>query len=45
MLFHVNRQFTDTPESDGRVTGDDGSVRSLAVFSQWQPPAGGLASP
>ena len=32
MLFHVTWEFSDTTE--------DGIRRSLAVFSQWQPPAG-----
>ena len=32
MLFHVTWEFTDTTE--------EGSRRSLAVFSAWQPPAG-----
>ena len=32
MLFHVCWEFADTSE--------DGERRSLAVFSQWQPPAG-----
>ena len=32
MLFHVTWEFTDTSE--------EGTRRSLAVFSQWQPPAG-----
>lgn len=32
MLFHVTWQFTDQSEESER--------RSLAVFSQWQPPAG-----
>lgn len=32
MLFHVTWQFTDQSEEAER--------RSLAVFSQWQPPAG-----
>ena len=32
MLFHVTWEFVDTSE--------DGSRRSLAVFSKWQPPAG-----
>ena len=32
MLFHVTWQFADTSE--------EGSRRSLTVFSQWQPPAG-----
>jgi len=32
MLFHVEWEFVDTSE--------EGNRRSLAVFSQWQPPAG-----
>ncbi len=32
MLFHVSWEFIDTSE--------EGNRRSLAVFSQWQPPAG-----
>jgi hypothetical protein len=32
MLFHVLWEFVDTTE--------EGERRSLAVFSQWQPPAG-----
>jgi hypothetical protein len=32
MLFHVTWEFIDTSEA--------GSRRSLAVFAQWQPPAG-----
>ncbi len=32
MLFHVTWTFTDTSE--------EGERRSLAVFSQWQPPVG-----
>lgn len=32
MLFHVTWEFTDNSE--------EGSRRSLAVFSEWQPPAG-----
>lgn len=32
MLFHVTWEFTDTSE--------DGSRRSLAVFTKWEPPAG-----
>lgn len=32
MLFHVTWEFTDTTE--------EGSRRLLAVFSNWQPPAG-----
>jgi len=32
MLFHVTWDFVDTSE--------EGSRRSLAVFSKWQPPAG-----
>ena len=32
MLFHVTWEFADTTE--------EGSRRSLAVFSKWQPPAG-----
>jgi hypothetical protein len=32
MLFHVTWQFTDTTE--------EGTRRSLEVFSRWQPPAG-----
>ena len=32
MLFHVSWKFSDTSE--------EGTRRSLAVFSQWQPPAG-----
>lgn len=32
MLFHVTWQFIDTSEA--------GERRSLAVFAQWQPPAG-----
>ena len=32
MLFHVSWEFVDTSE--------EGSRRSLAVFQQWQPPAG-----
>ena len=33
MLFHVTWQFIDTSEA--------GQKRSLAVFANWQPPAGG----
>ena len=32
MLFHVTWEFIDPTE--------EGQKRSLAVFSQWQPPAG-----
>ena len=32
MLFHVTWEFVDTSEEGGK--------RSLAVFAQWQPPAG-----
>jgi Protein of unknown function (DUF3303) len=32
VLFHVSWEFVDTSE--------EGSRRSLAVFQQWQPPAG-----
>ena len=32
MLFHVSWEFADTTE--------EGSRRSLAVFSKWQPPPG-----
>jgi hypothetical protein len=32
MLFHVMWEFVDTTE--------EGTRRSLEVFSQWQPPAG-----
>jgi len=32
MLFHVSWKFIDTTE--------EGQKRSLAVFSQWQPPEG-----
>ena len=32
MLFHVTWDFVDTSE--------EGSARSLAVFQNWQPPAG-----
>ena len=32
MLFHVTWQFIDTSEA--------GQKRSLAVFANWQPPAG-----
>jgi hypothetical protein len=32
MLFHVTWEFVDTSE--------EGSRRSLAVFSKWQPPDG-----
>jgi hypothetical protein len=32
MLFHVSWEFIDTTE--------EGQKRSLAVFSQWQPPEG-----
>ena len=32
MLFHVSWEFSDTSE--------EGTRRSLSVFSQWQPPAG-----
>ncbi len=32
MLFHVTWDFIDTSE--------EGTRRSLAVFAQWQPPAG-----
>ena len=32
MLFHVTWEFTDTNEESVK--------RSIAVFSQWQPPAG-----
>jgi hypothetical protein len=32
MLFHVTWQFTDQSEA--------GEKRSLALFSQWQPPEG-----
>lgn len=32
MLFHVTWEFIDTSE--------EGSRRTLAVFSSWQPPAG-----
>ena len=32
MLFHVTWEFIDTTE--------EGQRRSLAVFAQWQPPAG-----
>lgn len=32
MLFHVTWEFIDTSEEGGK--------RSLAVFAQWQPPAG-----
>ena len=32
MLFHVSWEFIDTSEEGGK--------RSLAIFSNWQPPAG-----
>jgi hypothetical protein len=32
MLFHVTWEFIDTSEEGGK--------RSLALFAQWQPPAG-----